>query len=271
MLRRIEDIEPELAHMTTNAIDMVCSVIDSRPEHTLLARQAEWHICGIHYHCERFYEQYRRFVEEAAARVATGAEAVVMYSPDSQRMFFEFYALVVLARIVLDNLRHYVAPAFTTRFGEIPKSVTAVLKGETNCPLYEEIRGNALLAYLIDLRDCLVHYHSFAVSDNVLLIQEGATTPGAMDRHSFFAGMARAFFRRVNNCGASVNVYLPDKIFETHSGHRRLADFTYDKKWHILSMAVGFANLSVSAVAKALKVLQETDTPIFRYAKRCST
>lgn len=270
-LRRVEDVDSDLDCMTVTATQAVRDLTKSKPEYTFLARQAEWHIRGIHYHCQNLHAYYCRFAKEAAARLPTGADAVMMYFPDSQKMFFELYALVMLARIVLDNLRHYVAPAFTTKLGTIPKSVTDVLKGQTNCPVYEEIRTNALLGYLIDLRNCLVHYQSFAVSDNVLLLQEGVTPPGAMDTRSFFAGMARAFFRRVDNSGASVNVYLPDKIFEGDTRDRRLADFTYNQKWNILSMAVGFADSSVSAVERALRILQETDTPVFQYARRART
>jgi hypothetical protein len=47
-------------------------------------------------------------------------------------MMFEFHALVVLARIALDNLRMTLAPVFKTPVSQISKSVADVVAGHTD-------------------------------------------------------------------------------------------------------------------------------------------
>lgn len=49
-----------------------------------------------------------------------------------QDMLFDFYAFIVLARILFDQLGRHLLPLFTNR--ELPNSITEILKGSTDCP-----------------------------------------------------------------------------------------------------------------------------------------
>jgi len=52
----------------------------------------------------------------------------------------------VHGRITLDELKKYVAPTFTTNPANLPNSVTDMLKGRTDCPLYASYLSSAAAA-----------------------------------------------------------------------------------------------------------------------------
>jgi len=111
----------------------------------------------------------------------------------------------------------YLEPLFIRGSDELPKSVRAVLEGSTHCPVYMALVRQPLVDYLLDLRNCLVHYRSFATSDNAYVVEEGTEINGALERgdlENYLRSMARADFRRVGENAISVNVCLPDRIFE---------------------------------------------------------
>ena len=65
------------------------------------------------YHCRKLVEKYTNVAQGISRRIQdTNADVVMMYSPDVQEIMFEFYALVNLARISLDNLRNVLHPVF---------------------------------------------------------------------------------------------------------------------------------------------------------------
>ena len=81
--------------------------------------------------------------------------------------------------------------------------------------------------------------------------------------------MARAYFRRLGDSKVSVNVFLPDIIFETDShGNKKLAKFTYIKKWNLLSMAFRFTLMVSTALIKSLEMLRDKDKAVFSYKRK---
>ncbi len=240
----------------------------------LLGFQAEWHVRGLIYHLRRCHEHYSTFVGEVSARASAGASAIVMFAPSFQQMLFEFYALVNLARISLDNLRVYLRPLFVRSSHQLPKSVRDVLAGNSDCPVYTQLSDQPLLTYLLDLRNCLVHYRSFANRDNAIVRDEnlkGELLKDA-DGDPFLTAMARAEFRRVGPNAISVNVLLPDRIFEekTTGGGDRLAPFTYSERWNLLSMAKGFVELTAGALIATMHLLAHVDEPMFQFLAKSS-
>lgn len=236
---------------------------------SILGFQAEWHIRGILYHLRRVVEHHRVFVGEVSARASTGASVLIMYAPSFQEMLFEFYALVNLCRISLDNLRIYLRPLFTRKSNQLPKSVRDVLKGTTNCPVYLFLSGQPLLAYLLDLRNCLVHYRSFATSDNAYVVEEGSSHETLADNDEYMAAMAKADFRRVGENAIAVNVLLPDHIFDPTDEHgTRLAVFTYTERWSLVSTARNFAELSITPLADALRLLAALPDQVFEFSAK---
>jgi len=96
-----------------------------------------------------------------------------MYAPAIQEMWFEFYALISLARIALDRLRNLLRPIFATEFNRLPKSISGYLNGGTNCPVYEWLAEQPTVEYLCDIRNCIVHFRTFATGDNAMIVKEG--------------------------------------------------------------------------------------------------
>lgn len=189
------------------------------------------------------------------------------FAPSFQHMLFEFYALVNLCRISLDNLRSYLRPLFTRTSDQLPRSVRDVLQGTTNCPVYMFLTDQPLLDYLLDLRNCLVHYRSFATSDNAYVIEEGSEEAPADDE--YLAAMAKADFRRIGKKGISVNVLVPDRIFgKDKRGGTHLAQFTFTQRWGLISTARGFAELSIGALSHTLRLLAEVPEPVFEFSAK---
>ena len=188
-----------------------------------------------------------------------------MHAPVAQTLMFEFYALVNLSRISLDNLRNVLAPTFTTKFGQLPKSISDYSKGTTDCPLYEWLAEQPIVAYLSDLRNCLVHYRSFATSDNALVTQQGSpeTVPISSDMPELF----KAEFRVVGKRTISVNVLLPDAIFEFKNGTKGLAPFKYDLRINLLSQSREFLRLVAESTKQAIALLLKVRKPIYTFKK----
>ena len=269
-VKTLKDFERELAAIEESASGLGHRVAAAHAARSLLGFQAEWHIRGIVYHLRRLSEKYAGFAGEVSARASTGARVIVMYSPTFQEMLFEFYALVNLCRIALDNLRIYLNPLFTRTSDQLPKSIRDVLNGSTNCPIYTTLRGEVLLYYLLDLRNCLVHYRSFATSDNACVLEEGADTAKLVeDDDTYFKAMARGEFRRVAEDRICVNVFLPDRIFESDNDTtKRLALFTYREKWNLLSMGRSIAQLATGALGTTLHCLEEIKDPVFEFSSK---
>jgi hypothetical protein len=72
------------------------------------------------YHLHELFHHHSVFVSEVSARAGTGASIVFMYASSYKQMLFEFYALVSLCRIALDNLRLYLRPLFIRTSDELP-------------------------------------------------------------------------------------------------------------------------------------------------------
>lgn len=166
-----------------------------------------------------------------------------------------------------DNLRIYLAPLFVPGPHQLPKSVRDVLRGSTNCPIYDYLSGHPLLDYLLDLRNCLVHYRSFATSDNAHVVEEGTELEDLGAEGAYFAAMARADFRMVGEKAISVNVLLPDHIFERDKGSgTKLAKFTYEERWNLFSMAKAFSKLAIGALTATLHSLETVEEPCFIFS-----
>ena len=268
--RPLSSFEQDIAALEALGNGLGHRVAEKHGERSPLGFQAEWHIRGVLYHLRRLFELHRQFVHEVSMRASTGANVLIMYAPSYQQMLFEFFALVNLSRISLDNLRTYLRPLFTRQSDQLPKSVRDVLKGSTNCPVYNALSGQDAVDYLLDIRNCLVHYRSFATSDNAFVCEQGTDTTEVVNGDDkYFAAMARADFRRVSETAIVVNVLLPDRIFETTpTGDKRLTQFTYHERWSLLSMARTFAQLAAMSLKGALDALAEIDTPIFEFSTK---
>ena len=111
--RPVSSFEQDIGALEALGNGLGHRVAEKHGERSLLGFQAEWHIRGVLYHLRRLFELHGQFVHEVSLRAGTGANVLLMYAPSYQQMLFEFYALVNLSRISLDNLRVYLGPLFT--------------------------------------------------------------------------------------------------------------------------------------------------------------
>jgi hypothetical protein len=88
---------------------------------------------------------------------------------------------------------------------------------------------------------------------------------------AFLHSMARADFRKVEHNGISVNICLPDRIFEEGSATgRRLAQFSYIERLNLISMARSFVQLTAGALTAVLNILVEINDPVFRFSAKAA-
>jgi hypothetical protein len=271
-LRSPDELRAELGAYLDEFRSATRSVIQAHGEHSLIAHQAEWHFRGIGHHMSRMLDAYVAFARGVSARAAIveALDVLVMYAPDLQHVLFEFYALVNLSRISLDNLRLFLRPVFKTEFGQLPKSVMDFLEDSTDCPVYVDLAKQETLTYLVDVRNCLVHFRTFATSDNAVVVGDHVSKDDEeriLGSHGWFDHMARARFRRTDR-GISVNVFLPDKVFDHSGATEKLVKFTYDARLNILSQAMEFTRLARHALLSAFELLIEPGNPSYQYAKK---
>lgn len=267
--RNLQDLSADIQALEKSIEGLARMVTEVRKDRAILAFQADWYGRGAIYHLKNTLEHYSTFVREVAVRATTGANVLIMYAPSFQEMMFEFYALVNLCRITMNGLRMYLRPLFTVNADRLPKSIKEIFKGTTDCPIYLYLAEQSILEYLIDLRDCIVHYRSFGTSDNAIVTEEGYELPGDLSEDSWLTSMAKAYFRRIGEDAVSVNVYLPDKIFDAGAlPNRRLVNFTYTERWNLLSMARGFTELTVRSLALVLHALRALPDGTFKFSAR---
>jgi len=260
------EIEQEILQLEKPLAGIGHSVANAYPTRSILGYQAEWHARGIIYHTRNLFRYYSDFSREVSSRASSDAEVIVMYAPDYQNLLFELYALVNLFRISMDNLRIFLHPLFKSRSDQLPKSVKDVLKCMTDCPVYTMLSKQKILDYVIDFRNCLVHYRSFATSDNALVIEEGKETELGTEVQTFFAAMAKASFRRIGKNCISVNIFLPDRIFDISPKGEKLAKFTFDEQLNLLSMTREFARLGVYTLVTTMELLRDIDQPLYTFS-----
>jgi hypothetical protein len=260
--KRIADFDSELKELDSVRESAIGSIIEAAPGHRLLINQADWHLRGLNYHLARILKLYQVVAQEVGDRAAgdPSADVIIMYSPDMQDLMFEFHAFISLARITFDQLQRFVAPSLAAGTDPLPSSVTEIVKGHTDHPVYVRLvgRDNQLLRYLLDIRDCLVHHRTFATSDNTIAVREGFPENKLPDlAPMWFRPVVRTYFRKEEGIKVVVNVSLPDAIYAyTRQGERAamLPAFTYERV-NLLSQTREFAKLCTSTVLTALSYI----------------
>jgi hypothetical protein len=272
LLRSLDELRVELAGYGAEFYTATNDVSRVKPANTAIAHQAQWHMRGAIFHATAILDSYSLFARGVSARaqIDPAPDVLIMYAPALQEVFFSFYALVNLARITLDNLRLYLRPVFRTDFRQLPKSVSGFLEGETDCPVYVDLENQPVVSYLSDLRNCLVHFRSFAVGDNAVVVgdhvgeeEEVRLLCGV----AWFDHMARARFRRTEQ-GVSVNVFLPDKTFDRSGAGEKLAQFTYKERINLVSQSIEFTRLVRRALLGSFALLLEPGTPTYQFRKQ---
>jgi len=269
-LRAPKDFEDEISKAEKAFEKAAHNVIGINADYEQVVHQADWHLKGVLHHTKGVFTSYTEFADGVSSRASIDPrpDVIILYAPSFQTMMFEFYALVNLSRITLDNLRFFLRPVFKTDFGQLPKSINKFLKGKTDCPAYFDLAHNAVLQYLSDLRDCIVHYRTFATSDNAVVVGNHvnqAEQEKLLSKNKWFDPMSKAYFRRVGD-GVSVNILLPDRIFD-HS-NEKMVKFTYEERHNLLSQSMSFMRLICYTIGKVYSLLIEPGRPTFVFTKK---
>jgi hypothetical protein len=180
------------------------------------------------------------------------------------------YALLSLARITLDNLRLFLRPLFKTPYTQLPKSVREFIAGKTDCPVYQALAYQPVVEYLCDLRDCLVHYRTFATNDKLVVIGdhvEPRDVSELLETNQWFEPMARAYFG-ISGRSIMVNVLLPDVIFKRAEGQKKLAVFTYNERINLVAQSAEFLRLTVACILLTYSLLIEPGKPTYEFSKQ---
>lgn len=268
----LSSFEAELDELESQAAAGIAAVLSAKPEHSLLIGQADWHVRGLLYHVRALLGRYREVVAAIAARTGPRPAMVIMHAPEMQELLFEFYAFMFLARITLDELKNYVRPILSGH--NLPNSVNAMLKGATDCPLYRDYLPDnaALLRYLIDMRDCIVHHRSFATSDNTVAVELGFDDASVLlDNSIWHESLIRVTYWFPKEDAVSVNALLPDAVYGYDERGTRIGlirPFTYDERNNLLIQCREFTKLVSGAVLVALTLLSTHEPSSFAWRRR---
>ena len=255
-----------------NAIWEVSKKIN-RTEVIYKIHQTEWYMRGLIYHYKKIFDHYQKIAEGISERVLSSVlnegkplDIAILFSPEVQYLQFEFISLVSLERSSLDNLRILLSPVFKTPFEQLPKSITDFIKGKTNCPVYQSMMKSPFVNYLIDIRDCMVHYRPFASSDNAIAVKEGINVPPEIQKWP--KPLANISFRYSGGTKVVTNIFLPDKIFKRDTnGNKTMPLFTYKKKINILGQSFQFVKFAELFTLGAVKLLEKPGKPVYTYRK----
>jgi hypothetical protein len=212
-------------------------------DHSLRGIYAEWHLKGLVYHARTIINNYDKISAELLTRLNSlgKMDIFIMHTPVYQNLMFEFYAFVNLAKISLDNLRYILYPLFITSTNQMPKSISGMESSKTDCSVYERVAKTKEIKYLIDLRNCLVHYRTFATDTNSMVVLEG-TDLAEIEKLSngWTNTMAKGMYRITQADDVVFNIYIPDQIFEETSGGKKLAHFKYESRINITAETMRF-------------------------------
>ena len=238
---------------------IVAKASKAAPERALLFQQADWHMHGLIYHLRRMRELYEPATESVAGMAAgdPAGNILITTAPEMQQLLFEFYAFMSLARVTADQLLHFAGPCLNIHKDQRPSSINEAINWETDFPVFVDLAGpqRPVLRYLIDIRDCIVHGRTFATSDGVVAVEEGFPEDKVPDMTpAWYRGVVRTYFRRLGGTSVSVNISLPDVIWQySDKGERgkMLDTFTYGQV-NLLSQSHSFAQMCLLAVLSTL-------------------
>ena len=132
------------------------------------------------------------------------------------------------------------------------------MKWEIDSPAFIDLSTTHqdIVRYLIDVRDCIVHFRTFATSDNTVAIEDSFPEEKIPDLGLWSdRPVTRVVFRRLGGVKVVVNVLLPDAIRSYLPDGTRgpfMFPFTYTQGYNLLTQSREFARLCTSSVLRVL-------------------
>lgn len=266
------NFDRELAEMDQSLSEIVREYSEHSADYRLKGLYAQWHLKGLMFHAQRILSSYKAVHQHVCMRILSSRDTkqrpnvLIMYVPEMQEMMYEVYAFINLAKITLDHLQKILKPLFLEKT-QLPKSISDFTPGLTTCPTYERIANTEEIQYLIDLRNCLAHYRTFAVSNNSLFVMEGVDINQLSVVDEWTKPMAKGVFRIAGENEIVVNIFLPDSIFDWGTS-KSLSRFTYDKKINLLAEIIRFLRHILFNYIEAFVMNLQPPKEKFQFAKK---
>jgi hypothetical protein len=266
------NFDRELAEMDQSLSEIVRKYSEHSADYRLKGLYAQWHLKGLMFHAQRILSSYKAVHEHVYTRILSSPDTtqrpnvLIMYVPEMQEMMYEVYAFINLAKITLDHLQKILKPLFLEKT-QLPKSISDFTPGVTTCPTYERIANTEEIRYLIDLRNCLAHYRTFAVSNNSLFVMEGVDINQLSVVDEWTKPMAKGVFRIAGENKIVVNVFLPDTIFND-GPNKTLSQFTYNKRINLLAETMRFLRHILFNYLEAFAMNIKPPSEKFQFVKK---
>lgn len=265
------DIFKEIEDVSRRINESVFTLRQKHDGYYSLANEIGWHVRGLTYHYRNLLDKYQIVCAQIAERAITSARpgVLIFHSPEMQALLFEFYSIVTLSRIALDHLvQHTMLPLFSSN---LPGSMNTFLKGESDYNLHKTMNEEPEIRYLIDIRDCMVHYRTFAVADNTVALSDSIDESGLPDINGYLKyPITRTYFRITSDNKLSVNILLPDEIYRyTSEGNRNglVKDFQYTERNNILRKSMDFIMVCGAATIHTLDLISNDERNKYKWKK----
>ncbi|NLE25860.1 MAG: hypothetical protein GX625_11075 [Clostridiaceae bacterium] len=237
---------------------------------SILWREGGWLMRGLFYHMRSLIIEYFEFGFMVKEGLEKKADIISIYATNSPNFTYPLHSIVFLSKIALDKLRDFLAPTFITPYNQLPKSITGFAKGNTDCPIYKKIFQDNDINYLIDLRNCYMHYRPMICSDTAHIYKED-TDESLFEEleniHKPLGPLARAYYRIDEGDKIVFNMYLPDKIFDRTGSNKSLAKFSYSTKKLLLPTMFKFMQKVSLYIDEALNLMINTKDRVYTYSK----
>ncbi|WP_105620063.1 hypothetical protein [Vallitalea okinawensis] len=232
----------------------------------------EWHLHGLVYHMKNLITYYSDIGEQVRLRINSGEDipAIIILNCESgQKLYYEFYSFVNLTKITLDNLSKMVYPLFENK--DLPNSFSKYNAGTTNCPLYEWLSNTDLIYYFIDIRNLLVHFKSFATTDNIVvlkddLLDEINNATNDIESYKFYTECMLKSYYRIQDKRLVFNIKIPDSIFE--GAHDKICKFEYYENKNIIAESMKLTRVIFQTVSFIRDYYSSERKPEFKYHKK---
>jgi hypothetical protein len=271
LAKRIDEVEAAL-HVAVGSLG------NGNVEEENGARTAAWYVRGQIYHARRLYQHYLELADEASRRVSAllpdnPPDVLVFASPALQELLYEFYAFLGLARISLDELRHLLRPVLVpTQGGSLPKSIKALVRGVTNCPLLLALRNEPMLDHVIDIRDCLVHHKTFASSEPLIVVKDGSEVDlEPILQQGWSRPVTLPSYRLIDDNRIVFNVWLADQIYSYPTPDNRgpiVSPFTYEQRTNLVTQILEYLRFGAYQVIQSVSLLREHKGEPYTWAKK---
>ena len=240
---------------------------------SLRVKRMQWHIDGVIYHYRNMKKYYYLLSKDVAMRVSPFEDgsypsALLFYDAIAPNLYHELYAFINLYRISIDMFIKLLHHQFTNK-KSLPKSINKFKSNESDCGVLKRIAKDSFVNYFIDLRNCINHYRSFAVGNNIVAFSEDLNDDERKKIGRDDEIWLQSEFRIENQGVIVYNIYLPDSIYENKQHDVLVKNFTFDEKKNLLSYSLWAIRQMALSYVESLELIGSDN--YFTYSSNINT